>query len=252
MEQLKIMVIYSQNDPKWARTRMGKSSTTIGTSGCFLTSLAMFYADRPDKVNTIFTNRGVYVNGALIDSNKAASVLGLTYAGKTTQKQNSICIAETNYYRSSGVPQHFFVWNGDGSIVDPIDGRTKKNPYPIVSYRLFKPLSNQGTFMFLQDVKLKDLTEIQFNKFHDIINIHYDGWTQEMYNKDGRNAFSEWKTAYGQDTNMDKILNIMWIEQKALYQKRLDAEKLLNNGSAGSVDKSAIKDHANQIIKLVS
>lgn len=231
---------------------MGRSATTIGISGCLLTDLSMFVGKTPDSVNRIFTDNGVYVDGALIDSNKAAKVLGIEYNGRTTQRQSTICIAETDHFKPQGVPQHFFVWNGDGSIIDPLDGRHKNNPYHVISYRLFKPLNNQGVLMFLQDVKLKDLTETQFNKFHDIINIQYCGWTQEIYNKNGKNAFSEWKIAYGQDTNMDKILNIFWIEHKALHQQRLNARKLLDNGTPGTVDKAAIKDHANQIIKLVS
>jgi hypothetical protein len=62
----------------------------------------------------------------------------MTYE-RTTTNPGITCIAETNHYAPS-VPQHFYILLEDGNILDPLDlnPRPKKNPYNIVSYRVFK------------------------------------------------------------------------------------------------------------------
>jgi hypothetical protein len=70
--------------------------------------------------------------------NDAIKTLGLTNYAKLPGDTPIIkpIIAETNYFASQGYPQHFFVALPDGSIVDSLDGMTKKpNPYHIVSQR---------------------------------------------------------------------------------------------------------------------
>lgn len=94
------------------------------------------------------------------------------------------------------------------------------------------------------DTKIKDIPEVEFNKLHDICNAQYPGWTQEMYNKNGRNAFQEYLGVPNLVTMRD-LWNYM--ENKPAF---VEMRKNLQQGSA--MDKSAIKDHANQIIKLVS
>jgi hypothetical protein len=135
-------MFYSQCDPKWKNVRLGTCPDTIGQSGCFMTSLANLAWKVPVEVNELFTRNGAYVNGCLISPEKAAQLLGLEYKGKTTVKPDGVCIAETNYYASRGVPQHFFIWNPDGRIADPLDlspdWQENKKKYPIVSYRLFR------------------------------------------------------------------------------------------------------------------
>lgn len=135
-------MFYAQVDPKWKNTKLGTCSTTIGQSGCFMTSLANVAWKLPSEVNELFKKNGAYVSGCLVSSDKAAALLNLTYGGKTTTKPSVVCIAETNYYASKGVPQHFFMWHPDGRIADPLDmnpdwQKNTKN-YPIVSYRLFQ------------------------------------------------------------------------------------------------------------------
>lgn len=137
------MTNLSQNDNRWKNLRLGTSNTTYGQSGCFVTSLAMLSHKLPTEVNALFISQGVYKLGCLVgDSAKAASVLGIEYGGKTTFRPPFTCISETNYYKPV-VPQHFFVLLTNGEIIDPIDGRQKKNNYPIVSYRLFHEKKDQ-------------------------------------------------------------------------------------------------------------
>jgi len=83
---------------------------------------------------------GGYSNGCLLNSPKAATYLGLVSKGKFTESNVRPCIAETDHWKSKGVPQHFFVLGEEG-ILDPIDTEVKwkKNPYRIVSYRVFLP-----------------------------------------------------------------------------------------------------------------
>lgn len=71
-------VHYSQNDPQWANIPLGTSKTvTIGSGGCFVTSLASkanYYGITvdPAMLNTLFTNKPIYINGDLLPDNALA------------------------------------------------------------------------------------------------------------------------------------------------------------------------------------
>jgi len=131
--------------------KIGTCNVTIRSHGCFLVSLCMLADIDPRQANKILREQGGYSNGCLIRSERAAELLNLNYGGRTRQKQNSVCIAETDHFKKIGIPQHFFVWLGNGRIIDPLTGQEKNNPYKIVSYRLFKPKEN--------DMKLKEKLE---------------------------------------------------------------------------------------------
>ena len=134
------MVYYSQKDERWAREQLGTcKGETIGKSGCKITCLASFCGKTPSEVNKIIP----YVSGCLTNDETAAKALGLAFLGKSSVKPDFDCVAETDHYKRRGVPQHFFILLTDGRCVDPLDlnPAPKKNPYKIVSYRLFKPLS---------------------------------------------------------------------------------------------------------------
>ena len=136
----KNMTYYSQKDPKWASEQLGTcKGETIGKSGCKITCLASFCGKTPSEANKIIP----YVSGCLTNDETAAKALGLAFLGKSSVKPDFDCVAETDHYKSRGVPQHFFILLTDGRCVDPLDlnPAPKKNPYKIVSYRLFKPLS---------------------------------------------------------------------------------------------------------------
>ena len=135
---VKMFRLYSQNDPKWKYLTLGNSDTTIGKSGCFIVSLAMLYGKDPQIVNETLKEKGCFTKDGLLLSDQAAKALGMTYDGVTHTDPRRLCIAETDYYKGRGIPQHFFLWLGLGDIVDPIDGKQKPNKYPVVSFRLFE------------------------------------------------------------------------------------------------------------------
>lgn len=112
----------------------------------------------PPEVNSILKNGGGYYNGCMMNSTKASQLLGIQYDGRTNSKPNFTCIAETNHYKSSGYPQHFFVLFPDGKINCPILGERIKNPYNIVSYRLFHERNHMGKVLWDHN------TEVIFSK----------------------------------------------------------------------------------------
>jgi hypothetical protein len=130
---------YSQKDPRWSDLEVGNSGMSMKQIGCYITSIAMLVGRDPREVLRIANNGSLTPEG-LIDSNKMAQCLGMVYRKVLQQPpQGVICIGETDFYASKGYDQHFFVLLNDGTdnIADPLDGMVKKNPYPVVSYRLF-------------------------------------------------------------------------------------------------------------------
>ena len=129
------MKIYSQKD---YNQRLGTCGVTIASDGCFLVCLSMLAEIDPPTSNDLLKNGG-YARGCLIVQDKACEILGLVSKGRTTTDQYTLCIAETNYYKSSGYNQHFFIYN-NGMIIDPLDKNPgwKDNKYKnnMVSYRL--------------------------------------------------------------------------------------------------------------------
>jgi len=143
MEVVKeIMVVaYCQKADKWARMTLGKTRCTMAKYGCFVTAMAMIDERTPDVVLKILNDTGKCFNyeGELY-SEIAGHELGLEFDGynKLEYVPDRVCVAETNHYRLVHYPQHFFVWLGDGKIIDSLDGELKPNPYHIVSYRMFR------------------------------------------------------------------------------------------------------------------
>ena len=99
------MIFYSQKDPRWANEKLGTCPDTIAKSGCKITSLASFCGKTPSEVNRIIP----YVSGCLTNDETAAKALGLEFKGKSYWAPYHDCIAETDHYKSKGVPQHFFI-----------------------------------------------------------------------------------------------------------------------------------------------
>jgi hypothetical protein len=108
----------------------------------------------PLELNEWLILKGCYTQGCLMNAPKAAGLLGMTYA-KTNQDPKTTCIFETDHYKKVGVPQHFCLIRKDGKIVDPLDLKPnwKKNPYHIVSWRVFtKPQSSVSSKIELQEL----------------------------------------------------------------------------------------------------
>src|SRR5688572_22950625 len=66
--------VWSQRDPRWAKQRLGTvNTTTIGSHGCAITSIAMMDAAfdpanpwTPNAVDDLFTKKGGYARGNLV------------------------------------------------------------------------------------------------------------------------------------------------------------------------------------------
>lgn len=119
--------------------QLGTCNLTISQAGCFITSLGILADISPPDVNNLLQDNGGYASGCNVISDVAAQLLGIEYDGKTYDDPHSVCIAETADYTSKGYPQHFFVWLGNGNIIDPLIGFETTNNYNIKSFRLFKP-----------------------------------------------------------------------------------------------------------------
>ena len=145
-----MIVSFCQSDKHWGSMKLGRTDLTIARFGCLLTSIAMLDGHFPSIINEIFTAKNVYVDkdgildpyyldDYLIDCGKAAKALGMVYKYQKTNPGKT-CIAETNFYKSKGFLQHFFVLLANGHIVDPITGLQGSNKYArkMVSYRLFE------------------------------------------------------------------------------------------------------------------
>ncbi len=138
------MKFYSQKDPRWKDEKLGTCKDTLGQSSCFITSLCnlalnLNTSDKtPSELNKWLIKNGGYSDGCLLNSAKGAEGVGLVSKGRTGINPEHICICETDHWKSKGVPQHFFVYS-DGQAIDPLDLNPtwKKNPYKIVSYRVF-------------------------------------------------------------------------------------------------------------------
>lgn len=149
-----------QCDSRWGGKNLGTCTDTICQSGCMITCLAMLCGKLPNEVNDILRDNGGYSNGCLVIAEKAAELLGLDYNGIIYTRPDYPCIAETNYFAPK-VPQHFFIINPDGSILDPLG---KNINYPIVSYRLFK-----GEDMGFSDENMRLILESGFRQMRQTL-----------------------------------------------------------------------------------
>lgn len=147
---------YSQKNLRWKWQKLGTCNTTIGKAGCFVTSLANL-ADtelkdpkgkvreaNPSIVDWVATVKGLYAHRCLVVSKTFAKLLNLEYKGKSSKKPSYPCIMETDHYAYCNICQHFCVSFPDGDIIDSLDWKPKKkkNPYNVVSYRLFRNKKN--------------------------------------------------------------------------------------------------------------
>lgn len=130
------MTYFLQTDGRWAnQTYDGKH--IFKKYGCFVVSLSMLTDTDPRDTASVLQSHGCFNSEGKLNSECATNALGIEYNGKSStfpEGYNQV-IAETNYYKNSGIPQHFFIIDKDGKQYDPLGKDIK---YPIVSYRLFK------------------------------------------------------------------------------------------------------------------
>ena len=76
---------FLQNDPLWASDSLGNSSSSIGGSGCLISSIASAVSSyglsyTPKEINKLFTENGVYTDsGLVIWKNIKDAVPGIDY-----------------------------------------------------------------------------------------------------------------------------------------------------------------------------
>ncbi len=130
---------YSQKD--YPNVKLGTCADTIAQSGCFLTSFCNVLQELKVAMITPedFNKEAFPTSGCMANASIWASMFGLLYT-KLYASPERLCIIETDHYKPAGVPQHFCMWK-DGMIIDPLDHNPqwKKNPYHVVSYRVFTP-----------------------------------------------------------------------------------------------------------------
>lgn len=155
--------IENQLAPKWDKYYIGKVKTSsFHGFACFLFSLTYMYSVRlgkqisPAVVDKMFIDNGVY-NGDLINSEKAAQVLGLHYNGIEYNIDKAPSwypsIKQVDYSIAAGKQTHFVIRtkvNGVNVILDPLGGVQRPINYyekkvndpqwksKYFSYRLFK------------------------------------------------------------------------------------------------------------------
>jgi len=107
---------------------------------------------KPSEVDMIFTNKGAY-NGDLINSEKAAKVLGLKYFGKEKNINKppswSPSIKEVDFSIIGGKQQHFVVRINDETgkyILDPYGGL--KRPINYYEKKVKAPNWETGNFSY--------------------------------------------------------------------------------------------------------
>lgn len=155
--------IENQLDKKWDKYYIGKVKTSsFHNFACFLFCLTYLYSLKigkqisPAVVDKMFIDNDVYV-GDLINSEKAARVLGLKYNGIEYNIENPPnwhpSIKQVDYSIAKGKQTHFVIrtkLNGVNVILDPLGGVVRSINYyekkvndPLwkskyFSYRLFK------------------------------------------------------------------------------------------------------------------
>lgn len=136
--------MYSQKDTRWSNIKLGTGKYTVGRAGCYIVSLCNLLIEKdiinltPKDMNELCLRKGFYANNDMLKSLEIAEYFKLNYKN-TGVNPKKICIAETNHYASSGVPKHFFLLYSNNTIIDPLKNpaTVRKNPYKIVSYRVF-------------------------------------------------------------------------------------------------------------------
>jgi hypothetical protein len=148
------MKTLSQRDIRWANTPLGTSkTTTIGSHGCTITSLAMLFNTTPDVVNKELLRVNGYANTNLIIWTKipqafpGGEFITRAYSYNNNQVKTSIekyggCLVEVDATRI-GSPTHWVLYVGNGKMYDPWTGVEKATSYyPPKGYAVIIPPKN--------------------------------------------------------------------------------------------------------------
>lgn len=135
--------MYSQNDPRWSRKKLGHSKTlTIGGYGCAVTAIVNFHnkafgtSITPLQLNDLLVKQpNGFVNQTLVNWIVAAKVLPrMKFISRDWNYNNLTVWRWINVspkmpviiaVRPSFVPQHFVLFIGNGQMIDSLDGKVK-------------------------------------------------------------------------------------------------------------------------------
>jgi hypothetical protein len=126
------MKIYSQNDKRWSGERLGYCSKTIGEQGCLVTDFSNIYEKlTPKEMNNLFKKKNIYTQGCLVKWADACKLLRLEWHGFSSRPKFYPTMARVK--TKSGI-EHFVIllYRGKDLIIDPWDGRRKRNPYSTI------------------------------------------------------------------------------------------------------------------------
>lgn len=162
----------SQRDPKWSNIPLGTSkTTTIGSHGCTITSLAMLLGTTPDVVNKKLLSVNGYAQTNLIIWTKIPEAFpgtsfvtrAYTYNNnqvKATIEKNGGCLVEVDAARI-GAPTHWVLYIGNGQMIDPWTGVQKATSYyPPKGYAVINVPSTQGSMSEELQACLKQHTQL--------------------------------------------------------------------------------------------
>lgn len=148
------MKLYSQRDPAWKSIPLGTSrTTTIGSHGCTITSLAMAADLTPKEVNEKLNKVGGYANTNLIIWSKIKEAIpwmefefrGYSYDNQRVSSaisKNGFCLVEVDATRI-GAPTHWVLYIGNQRMYDPWTGVEKAtNYYPAKGYAVINRVGN--------------------------------------------------------------------------------------------------------------
>ena len=137
---------YRQDDPEWAKDRLGESQYTMKSSGCLVTCIASAVSDKeevitPGKLNALFSENEVYDANGNLQWYRLAELDGYSVMVYDSVSKTDIekCLSEDHYpivrVRMHGVGNHHYVLivgkeNGEYICMDPLeDELTKLSAY---------------------------------------------------------------------------------------------------------------------------
>jgi uncharacterized protein YoxC len=144
---------YSQNDAQWKALKHGTSNSTIGSTGCTITALAMAlasigYDENPKTANQKLTENGGYSSGNLLLWTAIEKIwprAKFLWRGKTYTtddnakvadaiKKYGSCLVEVDATPIGGT-KHWVLYIGNQRLIDPFDGLEKPtSTYSAIGY----------------------------------------------------------------------------------------------------------------------
>lgn len=154
---------------------LGKTRSTVAKYGCYVVCHAIINDLSVSEVISIFNREGVFSRD-LVKHPDDALALGYDSYRVSRIDPRELCIAEVDFNPDPDKDQHFVVWLGNGEIIDPWDGKQKKNKYKVYSYRIYNKF------------KTKEMTNKKREKdYSDNFRSIYESIEKLLNRKDGNN-----------------------------------------------------------------